>query len=239
MSSTQRVSSRLAKTESRKMMKQTVLFIIASVILLLMFLFVIIPSVIRFVSSGGDVNQIVQSDTIPPQVPLISAPVTATYSATINLEGYGEKQSEVVVVKNGSEDQRVRVEADDGKFEVPVSLDEGENTLSLYAVDEAGNESASSRTYTIALDKTAPTIEMENPQDGQTIELLKNQNVTVKGKTEPGSTVYINGRRTFANNEGVFSSNYQLAEGENKLLIRAEDPAGNAAETELTVTFKL
>lgn len=239
MSQTQRVGSRLAKVESKKMMKQTVLFIVASVVLLVVFLFVIIPGLIRFISSGGDVNQIVQSDTIPPQVPLISAPATATYSASIQLEGYGENQSELVVVLNGNEDQRAKIETNDGKFQVSVPLQEGENNIAFYAVDDAGNESALSKTYTILYDKNPPAIKMENPQDGQTIELLKNQNVTVKGTTEPGATVYVNGRRTYANTDGIFSSNYQLTEGENKIMIRVEDVAGNVSEQDLTVTFKL
>ncbi len=234
---TTKVSSRLAKSESKKAMKQTVLFIIASVILLFFFLFVIIPVLIRLISTG-EVGQLTNSDDIPPQVPSIVAPVEATSSASIVIEGYGEPESEAVLVLNGSEVGRGLLDAEQGKFEYELFLEEGDNTLSLYGVDQAGNESALTTSYSITYDNVPPEIELETPEDGQQFELRKNQNITIKGVTEPRSYVYINGRRSIADGEGVFSSRMQLEEGDNTITIVAEDPAKNTSEKEIIVKFK-
>ncbi len=238
MAKTKTVNSRLAKAESKRMMKQTALFLVASVVLLLVFLFIILPGLIRFISSGGDVNQIVQTDTIPPQTPIISAPVPATYSAQINIEGYGEVDSEIVLVLNSSEADRKVIDSEDGSFDFEVGLQDGENVITTYAIDEAGNESSVSKEYKVVFDNVPPQIGLETPEDGQQFELRKNQNITIKGTTEPRSTVYINGRRNYANSEGVFSTSYQLSEGDNNILIKIEDPAGNSAEKEIVVKFR-
>lgn len=233
-----KVSSRLAQAESKRAMKQTILFSIASVILLLVFLFVVLPGLIRLISSGGDVTQVVSTDSIPPQVPTISAPVEATHSATIKVEGYGEPDSEVVLLLNGGEMGRATISGDEGRFEMEVNLEEGENVVEFYAIDQAKNESALSRQYTIVYDNQPPGLELETPEDGQSFELRKNQNITIKGKTEPRAYVYINSRRVLANAEGSFSSSYRLEEGENKILLRIEDLAGNSSEHEITVHFR-
>lgn len=236
---TQRVSSRLAKREQKKLLRQTVLISLAGLVLLVSFIVFIIPGAVRFAANIFDTDVGFESqDSIPPQVPSLSIPYTATYSASINLVGTGEPESEVVILLNGDEYERVVVD-DDGSFELKVSISEGENSLVAYGIDEAENESSVSRTYRVELDSEPPKIEIESPQDGETIELRKNQLVTIKGKSESSAKVFVNGRVTYARSDGSFSTTFQLSEGENKLEIRAEDKAGNVSESELTIFFRL
>ncbi len=232
------VTSRLAQREQKKVMKQTMIIAGAAVVLFLLFLFVVLPQMVRFAANvldGGSIGE--PEDTIPPQVPIISSPVDATFSAQLPLKGVGEPKSQVVLLVNSQEMERVTID-DAGDFSLEVPLTVGENAITLYSVDEAENESVKSQTYSVILDTEDPVITVEQPQNGQTIELRKNQVTEVKGTTEPNAQVHINDRLTYANASGQFNYRYQLQEGENKLLIKAIDKAGNTADTELTVMFR-
>ncbi len=237
MKKTQVVSSRRTKTESQKALRQSLMLLIISVVLLIVFIFVILPAVIKFASRSNDVTNN-NKDELPPQIPMISAPVTATFSATLKVNGYGEKDSDLIVLNNGNEVARQLINQDDGKFEVDLPLQEGANSFTFYAVDKSGNESETTKAYPVLFDNVAPTIELETPTDGQQFELRKNQNITVKGKTEADAKVYVNGRLTRANTEGVFTTSLSLNEGENTLALKAEDQAGNFSEKTLKVNFK-
>lgn len=239
MTKTQTVSSRKTKTESQKALKQSLLMLLFSVVLLIVFFFVILPGVIKFASKGGDFNSNNTKDELPPQMPMIAAPVTATFSATLKVTGYGEKDSQLIAVDNGNEVIRQTIDSDDGKFEADLPLQDGPNSVTFYAIDKSGNESEVTKAYPILFDNVAPTIELETPTDGQQFELRKNQNITVKGKTEAEAKVYVNGRMTRANAEGLFSTSLLLNEGENTLALKAEDQAGNFVEQTIKVNFKL
>ncbi len=232
------VSSRKARTEQKKLVSQIFLFGGGAIALLLAFIFIIAPGAIRLVGGlfGGSTTFTVD-DTLPPQVPVLAAPAPATFSAQVSLTGYGEVGSKVTLLLNGQPAQEITL-PEGGQFTQEIALTEGDNQVSAYATDEAGNESAESTRYNIVLDTEAPSLEIAEPQDGQQIELRKNQNLTIKGTTEPRARLYINGRLALANDEGAFSSTYLLSEGENKLEFKAQDQAGNVTEKTITVQFK-
>jgi len=236
---TSNVSSRLARHEQKKLVRQTIILIGASVILLFAFLFVILPQSIRLIGFLTGSNTISDpTDTFPPQVPVLSAPPTATPSAQLNLDGYGEPASEVVLIVNAAEQSRHKI-GDDGRFSAEVSLNEGENTISSYAIDANKNESTASKSWMVIKDSQPPKLEVSEPQPDQQIELRRNQQLSVKGMTDPNTKVYVNGRLAFTQADGQFSSSFQLQEGDNKLQFRVEDQAGNVTESEVNVKFRL
>ncbi len=236
---TQSVSSRLIKKEQKKLSQQTILMIIASIAIAVLFIFVILPAVIRiFFSLIDKGNPFEEKDTIPPRVPLLQAPVEATNSATIPVKGVGEAGSKVVFVLNGSQQEEMAVN-EEGKFETELVLADGENNLTVFGVDQAGNESVQTKNYAIVFDNQAPLLEIEYPEDGAQVELKKNQVIEIKGKTDAGSKVYINDRFVFPNADGSFTHRYQLSEGENILKFKVTDLAGNLSERELKVNFRL
>jgi hypothetical protein len=233
------VTSRLAQKEQKRLMKQTLIISGAAILVLLAFVFIILPQVIRLAANMLDGTSIGEpSDTVPPQAPIISAPVSATYSATLVVHGVGEPEAQAVVVVNSQEVGRTPIDTA-GDFSLDVPLSEGENTLAFYSIDKAENESVKTQNYVVTLDTEAPSIAVEQPLAGQTIELRKNQTTEIKGSTEPHAQVFINDRLVYANAAGAFSLKYQLVEGENKLNIRAVDKAGNESNTELTVAFRI
>jgi bacillopeptidase F len=235
---TARVSSRLAQAEKKKVVRQTITLSVVGVILLLGFIFVILPGVIRFALNFSDTNfSFEPSDTIPPQVPIISAPAAATSEPTIEVTGFGEPNSQVIFVINGQEAEQVSV-AEDGSFSQEVSLDEGENSLKAYSIDQADNESGNSTTYTVIFDNTPPSITLTHPENGQEFVSKANQSISVEGTTEPGARVFVNGRRHQADSEGAFKATIRLNEGDNTISLKAEDAAGQTDELEITVKFK-
>lgn len=79
------------------------------------------------------------------------------------------------------------------------------------------------------------TIEVYEPKDGQ---VVKNSNLTVKGKTAPLAEIFINEKELKADNQGNFNTSLFLDEGENIITVVASDEQGNYAEKELTVTLE-
>jgi uncharacterized protein YfaP (DUF2135 family) len=237
-SRTGNLSSRLAKREQKKAVRQTVMYLITAVFLIVAFVFIVVPGFLRFVASLSGSTITDSGDTFPPQVPVIAAPFEATSSASIDINGYGEADSQVVLVLNGNELEKKTI-GSDGTFTASVPLSDGENSLTAYSVDANNNESSTGKTYVIIYDNEAPKLEISEPQPNQQIELRKNQTLTIKGTTEANARVRVNGRLVFANSEGAFTTTYQLSEGENKLTIEAEDKASNKTLQEITVTFKL
>lgn len=79
------------------------------------------------------------------------------------------------------------------------------------------------------------SLEIEAPQDKA---VVKSNTILIKGKTAPLADVFINEKETKSDSQGNFSFNYSLDEGENELIIAANDNNGNYAEKVLTVELK-
>jgi hypothetical protein len=233
-------SSRLAKKEKSKIEKQTFYYLFFGIVILLLFIFLIMPNLIRlFFAVIDKESPFVEKDTVPPQVPILSSnPVEATYSASLNLRGFAESKSKVVFLVDSVNTAEIQV-ADDGQFEHELALAEGKNEIAIYGIDEAGNESLKTKTYLVERDSQAPNLDIEEPKDGSVIELKKNRTVTIKGKTEAEAKVMINDRLVLADKDGNFSSNYYLAEGKNELNFIVTDKATNKTERKIEVEFKL
>lgn len=232
-------TSRRFNREKKKVMRQTIIMAIVSIIVLLIFIFVIIPGFFRLTTNFFDSsNPFQQSDNIAPQVPLISSPVTATSSAKLKVVGFGEPESDLIVVLNGSKEEPLKI-SEDGSFELDITLDEGENTISAYSIDKAENESGLTRDYIVLLDTSVPKLEISEPEDGASFESRANQSVTLKGSTDTDAKIYVNRRVVFPNDEGDFEHTLRLEEGENTIEIKAEDKAKNSTTLELKLNFAL
>ena len=235
-----RVSSRLAKQEKKKVVRQFWVYIVMAVILIGLFIFVILPNFINITSSllGGTAAPFTPKDELPPFTPTLTAPPKATKDAELLLFGYAEAESEVFVIVNGEELEAILAQ-DDGSFQATTILTEGENVLTTYARDAAGNESQLSRAYKIVLDTEAPPLDITKPTADQTIQGRSEQNLQVTGITDPGVKVTVNGQLTYAKQDGAFSYNFRLQEGKNDLEFIVTDAAGNVTEEKLSVIFQL
>lgn len=61
----------------------------------------------------------------------------------------------------------------------------------------------------------------------------------IRGKTKPSAEVFINDKETIADADGNFATTLTLDEGENLIIVTANDAEGNVAEEELVVTYEV
>jgi len=82
---------------------------------------------------------------------------------------------------------------------------------------------------------TSITLTVSAPADNTTV---TSSNLVVRGKTVAGAEVFINDAETKADGNGNFSATITLDEGENYILVVANDAAGNYSEKEITVVYE-
>jgi hypothetical protein len=81
---------------------------------------------------------------------------------------------------------------------------------------------------------TLLTLTVLSPIHGSTV---KSASLLIKGKTAPGADVFANETETTADQAGNFSVRLTLDEGENPIVVMANDANGNVAQQDLTITF--
>ena len=135
-----------------------------------------------------------------------------------------------------SEDCQVTVQgvgtfqASEGTISVQVLLLVGhENPIVVNAIDGAGNE-AGARTYLVTVDRTPPDISISEPLDRS---VLDQAEVVVRGKTEPGAYLTVDGTIVPVGDNGTFTLTLSLVEGSNSFLFLAEDGLGNTRDLTL------
>ncbi len=79
------------------------------------------------------------------------------------------------------------------------------------------------------------SLEVTSPVDKSTV---STSTVNVSGKTSPGADVFVNEKQLKADNQGNFSVNYNLLEGENDFYITVNDSFGNYAEKMIVVNLQ-
>jgi hypothetical protein len=231
-------TSRLARRQSKKIARQSMLMIGLAIAGLLLFIFIIMPQAIQlfFRIFGSGNLDFVQADSVPPQVPVLSLLPEATKESTLELKGYGEAGSDVVVVRNGEEVGRSEVNSE-GQFTYNLELIDGDNLMGIYGIDDADNQSTS-RSFLIVRDTEAPMLAFEDLEDDRQILLRENQNLQIRGETEPDSQLTLNDRSVYVKSDGTFSTSFYLNEGDNQLKFVVTDLAGNRTEREVRVNFK-
>ena len=118
-----------------------------------------------------------------------------------------------------------------------VGLDKGRNAFQASIVGP-GQESELSAIATWVLDTSKPKLTIISPEDGSS---TNKDNVTIKGKTQAGSSVRLknddNGATATvdANKDGLFEGKIRLSAGLNAIQITTVDPAGNPNDASLTI----
>ncbi len=117
----------------------------------------------------------------------------------------------------------------DNEVQVPMSLKPGKNTVSYDIVNQAGHRISDE--FTLFVDITPPAVSVYYPSEGQ---IFCGYQMVVTGKSEPSSTLSVNGMPAQTDAYGNFSIEIPIVEGENIVLVRSEDRAGNSTELQRT-----
>jgi parallel beta-helix repeat protein len=169
--------------------------------------------------AAGNIATIVRSvvlDTAAPFVELLS-PANDSYIGADDVLVSGRTEPGARVLVDGLE-----IVNSDGRFGQSVPLPQELNILNVTVLDAAGN--ANSTFLTVHVDTEPPGLEIIFPRMGQHTEKV---NITVNGTTEHFSTVTAGEFTAVAGEDGRFSMNVTLLYGNNTLLIKSTDRAGN------------
>ncbi len=174
----------------------------------------------------------VASEGEPPALSLSTLSSGAvTANPVLNLMGQATDLSGIAsLTVNGEE-----LTPDAASFSSAVLLAVGTNTVSVSALDRAGNRTT--RTLSITLDPLAPELLVSTPADNSVTDV---PSCTVKGSVTPGSavTLWLNGSspQLLSVQEGSFTGSAYLAEGVNTIELAAER-SGRSSRVKRSVTL--
>lgn len=178
-------------------------------------------------SNSQDIAYIAPPDLNPVENATNSAKVTVRGTTTVD-------NATIELYVNGALEESANVN-DKNEFTFEnVLLEEGENEIKAKTVGENGKESSFSTPLNILYQNKAPELTIDYPSDGQT---LKQNQQTIRGKTDPGASVTVNGFRAIVASDGTYTYDIKLQDGGNNLKVVSTDPAGNKIEKEINVTY--
>lgn len=235
-------SRRFAKRYAHKSKRNFIItLIIVAAILYFTFIWVL-PSFIGgvgFIEGWVKPQSKVQPKTVDDTTlapPVLSIPFEATNTAQIDIAGYGSSGSKVKLFLDDKEIQTTDVSAD-GNFtfsQIPLNL--GTNNFYAKTID-SDKESLPSKTFQLTYTNQKPTLTITEPDDNKQIQ-GGDKTIKISGKTDPGVKVFVNDSQVIIDQDGNFSSQQPLNEGDNIFTIRAVDTATNSNEVQRKVTYK-
>ncbi len=178
--------------------------------------------------SAGNMSRagfLVKLDTVPPRIsiPLKSGLYSKIPRTAIPIEG---EPGTIIKLHNGKQKEIPSF----GHLEEVVSLDPGENRITITGFDEAGNTTR--KEIRFIFDNTIPSIAVISPSDT----LTNRSSITLKLRVvdERLKGVVVNGKVVPATN-GIVTKTIPLKEGRNVFQIYAVDSAGNVSSTTIHV----
>lgn len=112
-------------------------------------------------------------------------------------------------------------------------LEDGDYYLRFVYLDASGREIMKSGNKFFAIDTKPPVLEVTNPAGDESV---REEIYQVRGASEPGARVDVNGRVVSMERNGRFFTYVNLSIGANILKITARDRAGNATALTRTLT---
>jgi hypothetical protein len=178
---------------------------------------------------AGNVNTsqlVVKKDSLAP-ILVISSPTdnALVNSSTLFITGRTEAGASLRI-----NDEIIEFEG--ASFNITVELAvQGRNTFVLEVFDDLGN--LASRTLNVNLDDIAPPLTLRSPANNSLTNLTV---MELKGRTDPGTIIKVNGVRTWVDKDGCFTADIELLqEGANTFVVVASDLAGNTVQSQVTV----
>jgi hypothetical protein len=233
--------SRLARTEGKRLMRQTWILLVVTIITLYSIFKWGVPAIINMAVFLGDLKAsgepIGQEDTLPPSTPILSNLPIATTSASLTVNGYTETDAGVKLYRSGAELAETLAD-ESGNFEfLNVLLLKDQNTFYAVATDLAGNESNQSNRVSVIYDTDAPELTIDSPSDGADFYGETRRTITVNGSCDPNSEVKVNQYSVVVSSTGLYSTTVRLEEGNNEIKVVAIDNAGNQTEQTVKVNY--
>lgn len=213
-------------------------YFLVSILLIGVFIKWGIPFFLEVISGPSGKKVKIAEESLPPIIPQLSALPEATFSASIVVEGFTDKEVEVTAVVN-DQNGDTAITDKDGAFSLTAKLADGENRIQIKAKNGDQKESASVIKIVTRDDKPI-NITLDSPKDGTEFSGKSNQVVEFRGKLDKSEAdLTINNAFARVMSDGKFSLMFRLSEGDNEIKIVATDKAGNRSEKSLRLSFSL
>jgi hypothetical protein len=165
----------------------------------------------------------IEIDNQPPRLVIVS-PQANVLTRDLMLTVRGETEDGAHVTINGED-----VTSLHGLFIHQVRLEEGPNTVTVVSMDRLSN--VATVRFTAVLDTVEPFVDVQSHGDGDWVSV---SDLVLEGIIEANCTLTID-RTPVEVVEGNFSTLLHLSPGENVVLVKAVDPAGNVYSTTLVI----
>ncbi|MGB9707336.1 MAG: hypothetical protein ACPL1D_01120 [Microgenomates group bacterium] len=159
---------------------------------------------------------------------------SATNSAKLQVSGNTINVNSLEFYLNEEKVKEIEITGDTFDEEIG-DLNVGKNTFYIFAKDKDGKVIKKSEKYIIFYKNDKPKLEIIEPKDKA---IINQSEIVIKGNTDKETFVKINQSPVVVDALGNFNYPIKLQEGENKILITAEDQAGNIEEKTLTVVYQ-
>jgi hypothetical protein len=236
-------TSRLNRNAEKQSRKQFILFGIGTVIIIFL-LIQFSGSILSLFGNiifgiRGDENQLSQTNQIDEVLfaPSLNNIPNATSSAQIDISGTASyEDGRIILYINDREVDSTKLGNDQSFTFKKVSLRSGENRIKVY-YSINNRQSDFSQEYVVIRSSEKLELEITSPSDGTTFKKA-DKRINVSGKTDPNSSVSVNGFRAVVNSEGEFSYLLELNEGDNKIIVESTNEAGIKVQKEITVKYE-
>lgn len=164
-------------------------------------------------------------DDLPPDLTITEpADKSLLNKSAIRIKGRTNPGVAIFVGNNSKE------VGEDGSFDFPYDLHEGDNTITVTAKKDTGK--TTDKTIVLTLDSMPPPLNVKDP--GETVHTSP---IWIEGATEKTATIKAGGKPIKPDSNGNFRISFDLKAGENKLEIIAVDQAGNSTPWGKVVKF--
>jgi len=230
--------SRRSEKQSKKQLYASLIGIVVVIFVALNFGPLLISGLGGFIDTlTGKSKQVTSfrsdADLQPPQLDPLPQGTTEELITVMGRAFYADGKVELFLNNSSYEIVRLNNSQD---FEIEdVKLEQGENVLKVRMIIN-DKKSDFSQDYKISYLKDEPKLEISFPNDGASFSKA-DQEVNIRGKTDPENTIRVNDFIAIVDTEGNFSYILRLKEGRNKIKIVAANLVGKTSEKELTVSY--
>lgn len=160
---------------------------------------------------------------------------TATNSARLIVSGSITNYDTVEFYINDKKVDEKSFSSSDSFSSEIGDLEVGDNIIYLKAKATNTKDTKESQRFTVTYKNQKPTLEITEPE---TPKKTNKPDIKVSGQTDKEIFIHVNEMPLVVDSSGNFQTTVMLKEGENNIIVKAEDNAGNIESKTLTITYQ-
>lgn len=230
---------RLERVQEKKMMNTIIMYV---VILFVVLYFIFTFGIKLLLNTSSFISGLFPQPSTKPlsktedsfsSIDISSIP-QATNSAKIIVSGSVLNFDSLVFYLNKVKVKEVDSPSDIFNEEIG-DLEKGENSIYILAKSKDSKTEKSTITYKVFYKSEKPKLEISEPSDNST---TSNQEIKVKGSTDKETYIHINEMPVVVDANGNFEIAIRLKDGDNQIIAKAQDIAGNEETKTIKVTYQ-